>query len=163
MSPPRELHFPVPAVICGAGLGSSEGEVIAEPVNGKSLFNPRKPPKGISSSMSGGMSKNTDQPPQTPPQPRPGRPAYTDETLAKALRQGIDPSGRVLDPYMPRYLLQDQDMAVMIAYLKTLSSDYSPGVDGQTLRFATVISEDVPAGAPRRAGNSPGKTYFTDE
>jgi len=128
-----------------SGLGSSEGDVITTPANGKSLYNPRKPPRGIVSSMSGGMGKSKDQLPQLPQLPPPGRPAYTDETLATALREGIDPSGRVLNPVMPQYLLQDQDMAILISYLKSLSSNDSPGVDGQTLRFATVISEDVPA------------------
>lgn len=127
-----------------SGLGSSEGDVVTTPANGKSLYNPRKPPRGIVSRMSGGMGKK-DQLPQLPQLPPPGRPAYTDETLAIALRNGIDPSGRVLNPVMPQYLLQDQDMAIMISYLKSFSSNYSPGVDDQVLRFATVVSEDVPA------------------
>jgi ABC-type branched-subunit amino acid transport system substrate-binding protein len=125
-----------------SGLGSIEGGVITTPTNGKSLYAPRKPPTGIRSSMGSGMGQSNNQ---LPPAPPPGRPAYSDEHLASALRGGIDPSGRVLDPVMPRYKLYDQDMAIMVAYLKSLSSSDSPGVDGQTLRFATVISEDMPA------------------
>jgi hypothetical protein len=125
-----------------SGLGSIEGGVITTPTNGRSLYNPRNYPVGIRSAMSGGMGQPKNQ---LPPQPPPGRPAYTDENLASALRGGVDPSGRVLDPVMPRYKLHDQDMAIMISYLKTLSSTYSPGVDERTLRFATVICEDVPA------------------
>jgi len=123
-----------------SGLGSIEGGVITIPTNGKSLYNPRKPPKGIRSSMSS-MGFDKFQP---PPPPAPARPAYTDESLASTLRGGLDPSGRVLDPVMPRYKLSDRDMAVMIEYLKSLSSSYSPGIDDQTMRFATVVSEDVP-------------------
>jgi len=128
-----------------SGLGSFEGGVTTTPTNGKSLYNPRNPPKGIRSIMSGGMDMGKGKK-QDPPQPPPGRPAYTDESLATALRDGIDSSGRVLDPVMPRYLIDDQDMAIMISYLKTLSSADPPGVDNQTLRFATVISDEVPAG-----------------
>lgn len=124
-----------------SGLGSVEGGVITTSTNGASLVIPRDPPKGIRSSMSSGMglAKN-----QLPPPPPPARPAYTDESLASVLRGGIDPSGRVLDPVMPRYKLHDRDMALMIAYLNSLSSSYPPGVDGRTLRFATVITDDVP-------------------
>jgi len=74
----------------------------------------------------------------------PARPAYTDATLAQAIRTGIDPSGRVLNAQMPRYQLDDPDMALLIAYLRTLSASPSPGVDGTTLRFATVIDGAAP-------------------
>jgi len=126
-----------------SGLGSIEGGVITTPTNGKSLYSPRKHPVGIRSGMSGGMGQAKNQ---LPPQPAPGRPAYTDESIAAMLRGGIDPSGRMLDTVMPRYKLHDQDMAIMVSYLKALSSSYSPGVDERTLRFATVVSEDVPPG-----------------
>jgi hypothetical protein len=46
---------------------------------------------------------------------------------------------------MPRYNLQDKDMEILVAYLKTLSAAYSPGVDNYTINFATVIAEDTPA------------------
>jgi len=71
------------------------------------------------------------------------RPAYTDKTLAIALRGGVDPTGRRFDPIMPRYRLEEQDMAVLIAYLKELSSVPAPGVTETTLRFATVIAGEV--------------------
>jgi hypothetical protein len=125
-----------------SGLGSIEGGVITTPTNGRSLYSPRMQPSGIRSNMGGGMgqSKNQLQPP-----PPPGRPAYTDELIASVLRGGVDPSGRVLDPVMPRYKLNDHDMTTLVTYLKSLSSEESPGVDSQTLRFATIISEDVPS------------------
>jgi len=123
-----------------SGLGSIEGGVITTPTNGRSLYNPRNPPTGIRSGMGAGMGQPKSQ---LPPERAPGRPAYTDENLAAALCLGVDPSGRVLDPVMPRYDLGEQDMAVMVSYLKSLSSTYSPGVDERTLRFATVVSEDV--------------------
>ncbi len=73
------------------------------------------------------------------------RKAYTDETLAVALRKGTDPSGRKFNPVMPRFILQDSDMAVMIAYLHTLSSQVPDGVSDTTIKFATVITDDVSA------------------
>jgi cytochrome c553 len=67
---------------------------------------------------------------------------YTDETLAKAIKAGVDPSGRKLSPLMPRYELDDEAMAALTAYLKTEPAT-TPGVDDTTLHFATVITEGV--------------------
>jgi hypothetical protein len=59
------------------------------------------------------------------------------------LREGIDPSGRTLGAAMPRYLLDDRDMTILIRYLQSLSVERSPGVTDTTLRFATVVTEGV--------------------
>lgn len=123
-----------------SGLGSVEGSVLTTPTNGRSLYAPRSNPP----TLRPGMSAMGDGDKGAPsPQPPPARPAYTDETLAAALRGGVDPSGRVWDPVMPRYKLQDDEMSILISYLKSLSSEFSPGVDATTLRFATVITEDL--------------------
>lgn len=71
------------------------------------------------------------------------RAAYTDSTLAKAIREGVDPSGRPLDYLMPRYKLDGQTMAVLIEYLKGLSKGPVPGVTSDTLHFATIITPDA--------------------
>jgi hypothetical protein len=73
------------------------------------------------------------------------RPAYTDQTLAIALREGRDPAGHELDPLMPRYQLNDEDMGCLIAYLKSLSSTPAPGVTKAAIHFATVITAGVAA------------------
>ena len=73
----------------------------------------------------------------------PGRPAYTDETVADAIRGGANPDGREFIGVMPRYTFDDRDLAILIAYLKSLSKDLSPGVTETTIRFATVVTEEV--------------------
>ncbi len=73
----------------------------------------------------------------------PLRPAYTDATLSKAIREGVDPNGRSLKPTMPRYALSDKHMTVLVNYLKQLSSKPSPGVTDTTLALATVATDDV--------------------
>ena len=72
------------------------------------------------------------------------RPAYTDASLALAIREGIDASGKKLSPLMPRYPLSDRDMAGLMAYLKTLAAHNDPGVDENSL-FRTVVSKNVNA------------------
>ncbi|HEY4561694.1 MAG TPA: amino acid ABC transporter substrate-binding protein, partial [Thermoanaerobaculia bacterium] len=74
------------------------------------------------------------------------RPAYTPETLAAAVREGRDPAGRALDPLMPRYRLSEAEMAALTAYLQGLSTAPSPGVDGETIHFATILTEGVDPG-----------------
>lgn len=73
----------------------------------------------------------------------PTRPAYDDASLARAIRQGADPSGRGFNPRMPLYDLGGQDMEILVHYLKNLSSRPSPGVSEERLRFATVLTEEV--------------------
>lgn len=111
------------------GIGSIEGGVYTPPTNGKTLYQPlKKIHKGVE-------IKYGEDPFR--------RPAYTDETLAEVLRTGTDPVGKILDDVMPRYLLEDEDAPLLIAYLKSLSSEFSPGVTDTTLHFATIISEDA--------------------
>lgn len=45
--------------------------------------------------------------------------SYTDETLKRAITDGVDPSGERFDPAMPRWSMAAEDMADLIAYLKT--------------------------------------------
>jgi len=100
-----------------SGMGAGEGAYIVPPVAAQFLF--------VES-------------------PQPKRPAYDIDSLARVLRDGVTPSGRALSPeLMPRYQLTDDDVAALTAYLATLSSGNSPGVDDKVIRFATVVTEDV--------------------
>jgi hypothetical protein len=119
-----------------SGLGSNEGTVITLPTNATELFKPftmaaeevlpgwKKIPRFID----GGVR----------------RPAYTEETLAEALLNGIDPTGREFSPVMPRYALDASEMAILLFYLKNLAATPSPGVDETTMHLATVVSADLP-------------------
>ncbi len=128
-----------------SGLGSIEGGVFTTPTNGRTLYEKRDLPGAGNNRRNTGMNMASKKKGVTPIQPPTARPAYTDETLADVLRGGKDPSGRKLDMIMPRYNLNDQDMAIMVAYLKNLSNEFSPGVDKYSINFATVVTEGVPA------------------
>ena len=117
-------------VICGwchrrSGLGASEGQDVVPAVTGDILYEPLRLP--------------TSKPPLAPEQ----RPAYTDETLKRAIRDGVGPDGEPLDPLMPRYPLVDADLELLVGYLKTLTTAPDPGVDERDIHFATVVSDGV--------------------
>jgi hypothetical protein len=119
-----------------AGLGSVEGGVVTPPTNGRKLYQPyRRPPSLDDIPDRTGRTIYAKTVVE--------RPAYTRESLATALRDGIDPAGQVFNDVMPRYPLTDQDMAIMITYLETLSASPSPGASSTEFRFATIITDDV--------------------
>jgi mono/diheme cytochrome c family protein len=117
-------------VICGtchrrSGMGASEGEQVIPAVAGHMIFKPLRLP--------------TSSNPLAPTQ----RPAYTIETLKRAIVTGIDANGRPLDPLMPRYPLSDSELDKLIGYMGTLSAEHSDGVDDTDIHFATIIAGDV--------------------
>jgi hypothetical protein len=119
-----------------AGLGSYEGGVVTPPTTGKKLYKPyRRPPSLGDKADDGGRyiyAKTVIE-----------RPAYTRETLAHAMRFGVDPAGQVFNDVMPRYPLSDRDMDILIRYLEELSAEPSPGASETLFKFATIISDDV--------------------
>lgn len=124
-----------------SGFGAREGEAFVPPITGPALYRPREAPQAQLFSK---LYRDI-QPPRIQARVRDPRlrPAYTDETLAIALRDGKDPTGRRLDPLMPRYVLSDEDLRHISAYLHTLSATPSPGVTASTIHFATVVTDGV--------------------
>jgi hypothetical protein len=90
------------------------------------------------------------------------RDPYTDATLARAIREGLDSQGRPLSPLMPRFALSDADMDSLIEYLKQLGSHPAPGVSERELQFATVITPDADA-VKRKAMLDVMEHYFEDK
>lgn len=134
-----------------SGLGSFEGGVLTPPTNGNVLYKPwssrLETAKLRKGSMEGSAKLRT----------RalyyfsrfgelPSRPAYTDGSLADAILEGEDPGGRKFLGVMPRYPFGERDMSLLIAYLKSLSKEPSPGVTETTIRFATVVTDEVSGG-----------------
>jgi hypothetical protein len=120
-----------------SGLGIFEQGLRTLPVNGARLYLPRYPNFLILTPAE--RKKLLPEKFQV----KPVRPAYTDSTLAAAIKEGIDPAGRTLSPIMPRYELGGPDLIILITYLKHLSSKPSPGVNDSIITFATVITDDV--------------------
>jgi hypothetical protein len=47
---------------------------------------------------------------------------FTDATIGRAIRDGLDESGQPLQDAMPRWQMSDPDVGAVIAYLKQLSA-----------------------------------------
>ena len=90
------------------------------------------------------------------------RGAYTEETLARAIRDGVAAGGRPLNYLMPHYTLGDADMATLIEYLKVMTPIKSPGVSGAVLNFATILTPDADP-AKRQGMLDVLNRYFTEK
>ncbi|SDG51325.1 Cytochrome c [Limimonas halophila] len=152
---------PVPAIVQGdiestsdnftcvgchrpSGFGSSEGSTFVPPITGEVLFSERLLNRErrnrrfrelFKQEHSSGFDARVRMPNM--------RPAYTEETLARAIREGTDSAGRTLSEAMPRYKMSDQAVANLIAYLKDLSAEKDPGVGEKTMHLATVVGPNV--------------------
>ncbi len=117
-----------------SGMGTVEGENQIQPITGKFLF--AKKGDMALATMDTRIGKRFNQ----------SHEPYTDESLAKAISEGMTVGGRKMNPMMmPLYPLAKPEMDGLIAYLKQLSSQTSPGVTEQVIHFATVIAPGVSA------------------
>ena len=114
-----------------SGMGSVEGDIQVTPITGRFLF-PQVGEKPLAT-MDPRVGKRMNL----------RREPHTDSSFAAALREGRGSDGQILGPLMPRYALGDTEMAALTQYVRQLSVEPSPGVEGRTLRFATVITPGV--------------------
>ncbi len=117
-----------------SGLGGYEGTTTVPPILGRYLFRNRQANlQDLSLPHIAGFVPNRD--------------AYSDATLAEALRSGIAPGGRTLSYLMPRYDLDAESMQVLIDYLKRLGTEPVPGVSDAQIDFATIVTPDADVAA----------------
>ena len=157
-----------------SGYGSSEGPIEVRPITGPALFGERVAPSApgrAAGAAPPGAPHHTQQATPASGSP-PGqsaaeiaranaealrtaraamfagnrqRPTYDDASLGRALRDGIDVTGRNMNASMPRYALDPASLAALTTYLKTLSAQVSPGITEDKVYFATVIQPGVDA------------------
>jgi mono/diheme cytochrome c family protein len=113
-----------------SGLGGREGRSYIPPITGRYLFRPlsqsgRDPDFAYVEGM------------------RPDRAPYTEATLARAIREGLDSQGKPLSYLMPRYALSDAQLAALTDYLRQLDARHVPGITSTTLHLATIITPDA--------------------
>jgi hypothetical protein len=130
-----------------SGLGAVEGSLTIPPITGDYLFrahDPGEPALPYVESLRG------------------DRAPYTDATLARAIRDGVDSQGRPLGELMPRFTLGDEDMAALIAHLRSIGVRHVPGVTETVLHFATVVTPDADP-VKRRGMLDVLERYFVDK
>jgi ABC-type branched-subunit amino acid transport system substrate-binding protein len=71
-------------------------------------------------------------------------PAYTEDTLARAIQEGRDPGNNRLDPAMPRFVLSMNDQRNLTAYLKRVGEDRDPGLTADSLHLGTLLPSQGP-------------------
>src|SRR5882757_9232119 len=123
---------PVACVNCHrrSGLGSYEGSVLIPPIIGPYLF------------RAGAVNTADLELPHVPGF-TPNRYAYTEKSLATAIRSGIAADGRVMNALMPRYSLDDASLGELVDYLRNLSAGPFPGVSDEALSIATIVTPDT--------------------
>jgi len=131
-----------------SGLGGSEGQNPIRPIAGRLLFKSSRTGYVQRRPMATGAVEV--------------RPAYTRASLGRALREGVDPTGRTLDALMPRYVLDDAEIDQLYAYLEGLSAAAAPGVTEREIHFSTIITPDVSSDR-RRAMLDVMQGFFRDK
>ncbi|WP_290704280.1 hypothetical protein [Amphritea sp.] len=112
-----------------SGLGTSEGGYQIPDITGPTLFAPIEVrQKELYAVRTEGFYT---------------RPAYTRETLRKAITEGIGASGRPLSKIMPRYLFNQSQTDALIDYINSLDYSQPPGVGTENLQLATIITENT--------------------
>ena len=113
-----------------SGIGANEGPTVIPPISGKYLLHPGERPMPEAALQPAGVAVKRHE-------------RYNDQTLARAIREGINADGKPLSYLMPRFALSDADSALLVDYLKSLSSEPVPGVTHDELQFATIVTPDA--------------------
>jgi cytochrome c553 len=114
-----------------SGMGSLEGNIVVPPITGHFLF-----------------ATDENRPialvdPRAPKNVTRAHTPYTEASLAKAIREGVNVSGKPMNPLMPQFDLSDVEIKAVSAYLRQLTAELPPGVGEDTLRFATIVTPGV--------------------
>ena len=113
-----------------SGMGGVEGDIQVPPITGNALFGTGDKVVATMDPRSGKAFNRAHE-------------AYTTSSLGAALRDGRRGDGQPMLMPMPRFALGAADLQALSAYLQQLSTDWSPGVDKDSIRFATVITPEV--------------------
>jgi len=88
---------------------------------------------------------------------------YDDASLARAIREGVDPAGNALHPGMPRYSLGGSDLEDLLAYLNVLGSEPVPGVSGSVIRIGILKPVSGPLAPAGQAVATLLAGYFEEQ
>jgi hypothetical protein len=113
-----------------SGIGVNEGRITIPPITGKYLLSPGERPRPEAAMQPAATAVGR-------------RERYNDESLARAIREGINADGQPMSYLMPRFALGDADAILLVDYLKSLSKEPIAGVSHDALDFATIVAPDA--------------------
>jgi ABC-type branched-subunit amino acid transport system substrate-binding protein len=123
-----------------AGKGASEGGVVAGDITWEHLTLPYG---------------------HTDPDGR-KHPSFTKESFYRAVTQGVDPANHRLPVAMPRFQLSRQQASELADYLKSISSDFDPGLNATTIHIAILLPADATQPETGNAIRQTLAAYFAD-
>lgn len=132
----------MPCVNCHGtdGLGRPEGDIVPGNITWKELTKPYRVRLSVGRE----------------------RPPYSEETVARAITEGVDPAGNKLAPTMPVYTMPREDLDALIAYLRILGAELEIGVTDGAIRLATVLPMRGRFAETGKAMESMIKAYLAD-
>ncbi len=73
-------------------------------------------------------------------------PAYTKQTIKRAISMGMDPAGNPLNNTMPKYKMSHQDLNDLLAYLKILGSEKITGITERDIQIGwlPILQKGLP-------------------
>ena len=89
-------------------------------------------------------------------------PAYTEQSLRRAITMGIDPAGNRLGVAMPRYAMSAQDATDLIAYLKRLGKERDRGLTDRAIRIGAIVPGEGPLSQAGREIQALLEAYFDE-
>lgn len=64
---------------------------------------------------------------------------FDEASLVEAIRRGVDSAGNDFEVTMPKYIIADEDMADLVAYLKVIGLEEDPAIVDGRIRIGTVL------------------------
>jgi len=65
--------------------------------------------------------------------------AFDEQSVGRSIISGIDPAGNRLDRAMPTYLMSQDDLDDLVAFMKVLENEFDPGIEKDRIRIATLL------------------------
>ncbi len=87
---------------------------------------------------------------------------YTEESLARAISEGMDPAGNPLDVSMPRYTMPAEDLADLVAYIKRIGNVLDPGLTETSIKVGTFLPLTGRLAGTGKAMDSVLRAFFSD-
>jgi len=87
---------------------------------------------------------------------------FDEASFARAVSEGVDPSGNAMLQAMPRFRMSAEDVADLLAYLKAIDRDRDPGLSEDSIRVGTLVPSKGPLAETGAAMRDVLTAFFDD-